>query len=105
MAPAALGLKRRCLSCGAAFFDLKRDPIVCPGCKAEFTPPPPLPRRPAFKSRIPDPVQPVHVEEPEAGAAAEEPETESEETNVDEPAEAAEDDPHVLDPDLDDEDA
>jgi uncharacterized protein (TIGR02300 family) len=31
-----LGLKRQCLSCGAKFFDLNRDPIVCPKCGATF---------------------------------------------------------------------
>jgi uncharacterized protein (TIGR02300 family) len=27
-----LGNKRQCQSCGAKFFDLNRDPIVCPKC-------------------------------------------------------------------------
>jgi len=31
-----LGVKRRCLSCAAAFFDLNRTPIVCPKCGAVF---------------------------------------------------------------------
>lgn len=26
------GAKRRCLSCAAAFYDLKKDPITCPKC-------------------------------------------------------------------------
>ena len=30
------GVKRSCLSCGARFYDLNRDPIVCPKCGAEF---------------------------------------------------------------------
>jgi len=33
---AELGVKRRCLSCSAAFFDLNREPIVCPKCNAVF---------------------------------------------------------------------
>jgi hypothetical protein len=60
----ALGTKRKCLSCGAAFFDLRHDPIVCPRCKAAFTLPPP--ERPVYKRRTQAPVGPVHAEEPEA---------------------------------------
>ena len=36
MAKPELGGKRQCLSCGARFFDLNRDPIVCPKCAAVF---------------------------------------------------------------------
>ena len=36
MAKPELGLKRQCLSCGAKFYDLNRDPIVCPKCAAVF---------------------------------------------------------------------
>jgi len=32
------GLKRTCLSCGARFYDMQRDPIVCPTCETEFDP-------------------------------------------------------------------
>lgn len=34
MARAEWGLKRTCLSCGARFYDLQREPIVCPACGA-----------------------------------------------------------------------
>ena len=27
-----LGIKRQCQSCGAKFYDLSRDPIICPKC-------------------------------------------------------------------------
>jgi uncharacterized protein (TIGR02300 family) len=27
-----LGLKRQCMSCGAKFYDLNKDPAVCPKC-------------------------------------------------------------------------
>jgi uncharacterized protein (TIGR02300 family) len=30
------GVKRTCLSCGARFYDLKHDPVICPKCDAEF---------------------------------------------------------------------
>jgi len=32
------GFKRTCLSCGAKFYDMKKDPIVCPKCEAVFDP-------------------------------------------------------------------
>jgi uncharacterized protein (TIGR02300 family) len=31
-----LGAKRQCQNCGAKFFDLNRDPIVCPKCATVF---------------------------------------------------------------------
>jgi uncharacterized protein (TIGR02300 family) len=31
-----LGAKRQCQHCGAKFFDLNRDPIVCPKCGTVF---------------------------------------------------------------------
>jgi len=34
VAKAEWGLKRVCLSCGARFYDLQREPIVCPSCGA-----------------------------------------------------------------------
>ena len=36
MAKAEWGLKRLCLSCGARFYDLQREPIVCPACGAAY---------------------------------------------------------------------
>ncbi len=36
MARPELGLKRQCMSCGAKFYDLGRDPIVCPKCGTVF---------------------------------------------------------------------
>lgn len=32
MAKADWGAKRRCLGCSAAFYDMRKDPIVCPKC-------------------------------------------------------------------------
>ncbi|WP_336489850.1 TIGR02300 family protein [Methylobacterium nigriterrae] len=32
MARPELGLKRQCMSCGAKFYDLDRDPAICPKC-------------------------------------------------------------------------
>lgn len=38
MAKPEWGTKRICLSCGSRFYDLQRDPIVCPSCEASFKP-------------------------------------------------------------------
>ena len=36
MPKAELGQKRVCGHCGAKFYDLSRDPIICPKCGTEF---------------------------------------------------------------------
>ncbi len=36
MAKPELGAKRQCQACGAKFFDLNKDPIVCPKCGTLF---------------------------------------------------------------------
>ena len=36
MAKIELGSKRQCQNCGAKFFDLNKDPIVCPKCGTTF---------------------------------------------------------------------
>ena len=36
MAKPELGAKRQCQNCGTKFFDLSRDPIVCPKCGTVF---------------------------------------------------------------------
>ena len=36
MAKPELGTKRQCQNCGAKFFDLNKDPIVCPKCGTVF---------------------------------------------------------------------
>ncbi|RED46112.1 TIGR02300 family protein [Aestuariispira insulae] len=38
MAKPEWGLKRTCLSCGAKFYDLQRNPIDCPKCDSPFDP-------------------------------------------------------------------
>lgn len=66
------GSKRICHSCGAAFYDLRRTPIVCPKCGAAYDPEAILKSR---RSRAPSPedkevVAPVHDAD-EADVAAE----------------------------------
>ena len=58
-----LGLKRRCMTCGAKFYDLNRTPITCPKCGTPFQAAP-LTRAPA-----PAAVRARDEEEPEAEAA------------------------------------
>ena len=36
MAKPELGIKRLCANCGAKFYDLNKDPIVCPKCSTVF---------------------------------------------------------------------
>ena len=36
MAKPNLGSKRQCLNCGTKFFDLGKDPIICPKCGTVF---------------------------------------------------------------------
>ena len=38
MAKPDLGTKRLCGSCGAKFYDLAKDPIICPKCETVFHP-------------------------------------------------------------------
>ena len=38
MAKPELGTKRLCGNCGAKFYDLSKDPIICPKCETVFVP-------------------------------------------------------------------
>lgn len=38
MAKPEWGFKRTCLSCAAKFYDMQKDPIICPACEAVFDP-------------------------------------------------------------------
>jgi uncharacterized protein (TIGR02300 family) len=41
----ALGTKRTCTGCAAKFYDLSKDPIVCPTCDTVYVIPKPAPPR------------------------------------------------------------
>jgi uncharacterized protein (TIGR02300 family) len=58
-----LGLKRRCMTCGAKFYDLNRSPITCPKCGTPFQAAPLTPAPAPVAARARD------EEEPEAEAA------------------------------------
>ena len=38
MVKPAWGMKRTCQGCGARFYDLQRDPIICPKCATVYDP-------------------------------------------------------------------
>ncbi len=60
MAKPEWGTKRTCQNCAARFYDLKRDPIVCPKCETLFEPPPPpKPRRARAAPSAPKTVVPA----------------------------------------------
>ena len=53
MAKPELGIKRLCGSCGAKFYDLNKDPIVCPKCSTVFVVAPTARARPDAAARAP----------------------------------------------------
>lgn len=54
MVKSELGTKRICVSCGARFYDLGRQPAVCPKCDTE---------QPAEQLRLRRPTLPLSVED------------------------------------------
>jgi len=81
------GIKRTCQSCGAVFYDLRRDPITCPKCGTQHDPEAVLKSRrsrPAVADEpkvvplpVPVPVEAEAVEAPEADKEAAEEEEEA----------------------------
>ena len=97
MKESALGTKRKCLTCSAAFFDLQHDPILCPRCSAVFTPIP-IPRSIPYKQRPRFPVTQASTDEPQSvleKASEAEPDDEASE---DEKPERIGDDPDESEP-------
>ena len=69
MSKLELGVKRLCANCGAKFYDLHRNPIVCPKCASVFVPPAPAPIPPRrLAHRWPAPVEKAAMPEPELGS-------------------------------------
>jgi len=114
MSKTARGTKRNCKSCGARFYDLERDPIVCPACGVTFTfdapPPKPAPKAKPAAPAAPEPEEPkpkpkpakdapeiISLDEVEAQERGDTAESEDEEAI----AEIADDDTDI--PDSDDE--
>ncbi|MCR6632228.1 MAG: FYDLN acid domain-containing protein [Magnetospirillum sp.] len=84
---AARGTKRRCPSCGAAYYDLNHDPITCPKCQALFVETHKLPVRASrMRQDVPAPLpaedEPVAFAEDEVLSGDDE--DEDDETLIDE---------------------
>ena len=97
MAKPEWGTKRICPSCGTRYYDLLRDPIVCPKCSTPFDPEAFLRAR---RARPPAPVEkelePVGAEEADADLETEEIEAVEEEEDADVALEAAEEEDEEL---------
>ena len=106
MAKPEWGTKRICLNCGARFYDMNRDPIVCPACSTVLDPiAQSRPRRAraapklaavavvdAEQAAIAEPDEEVEVEEDEeevVAVAAAEDEEERDEDEAEEDGESA----------------
>lgn len=96
MAKPALGLKRTCQSCGARFYDLQRDPIICPKCATVYDPEVALRTRrgrttvAATKPSVARPVPDI-VEAPDAEVGEEDIEVAEEEGEAEEVIESTDD--------------
>lgn len=109
MAKPEWGTKRICPSCGARYYDLMHDPIVCPKCSTAFDPEallrarrarPAAPVEKAVEPVVADDVdadletaevEAVEEEEEEAGVPLEEAEEEEEEELIEDASELGED--------------
>ncbi len=72
MAKPDWGSKRLCQNCGASFYDLRRDPAVCPKCETEFKPvvqQRPQRQRSSSESRAPAPGADIKAAAKEVEAA------------------------------------
>lgn len=101
MAKPNWGLKRMCQSCGARFYDLGKDPILCPKCGTEFDPEAVLKTKRASAKAVaaPRPVAPPVAEvediEPIEEEAVEGAEAKEEEEVIEDTSELGEDDEDV----------
>src|SRR3954451_4993932 len=70
------GTKRICPSCGTRYYDLMRDPVVCPKCSTPFDP------EAFLKARRARPVAPVEKELEPVGADDIDPDLETEDVEA-----------------------
>src|SRR5271166_1815104 len=77
------GSKRICPSCGTRYYDLMREPVICPKCTTPFDP------EAFLKSRRARPAAPVEKELEPVGAEEHDTELEPEEADVADEEEAA----------------
>lgn len=72
MAKDERGTKRQCEHCGMKYYDLNRDPILCPGCGEPYVEPPePTPRKAKAKEAPAAPEEKVTTEVETDPAASE----------------------------------
>ena len=76
MAKPEWGTKRTCPSCGARYYDLMRDPVVCPKCSTPFDP------EAFLKARRARPAVPVKKELEPVSAEEVDPDLETEEAEA-----------------------
>jgi uncharacterized protein (TIGR02300 family) len=110
---ATRGTKRVCQACEVRFYDLSRNPIVCPSCGAEHTPAAPRivdPRGAPFsgktgwRSKPIKPLEPTPEAEPEKSVSPETVATEDQAEETEAVAEADSEDDIVLEQEPDDAD-
>ena len=112
MAKPELGSKRQCQNCGAKFFDLNKDPIVCPKCGTVFQVLAAARARPAAKAEeeedtevvTPPGVEVVSLDEVEAGEEKAAIEPVGDDIDVEEDDAEAPDDPFLEEEEEDDDD-
>ena len=83
MAKPEWGTKRICPSCGSRYYDLLREPVICPKCSTPYDP------EAFLKSRRARPIPPVEKELEPVGAEELDTELETEEADVVEEEEEA----------------
>lgn len=86
------GTKRTCQSCGAHFYDLRKDPITCPKCGTHYDPEAVLKSR---RSRVIEKVTPVKPIDEEADLPEVETDAEGDEEVIEDTSELGEDDEDV----------
>ena len=91
MAKPEWGTKRICPSCGTRYYDLMRDPVVCPKCSTPFDP------EAFLKARRSRPATPVEKELEPVGADEIDPDLEADEAEDVEAAEEEEEEDVPLD--------
>ncbi|MBW8724257.1 MAG: TIGR02300 family protein [Inquilinus limosus] len=90
MAKPEWGAKRICHNCGARYYDLQRDPIICPKCGTEYDPEAFLKSRRSRSIIVDEPVEKVRAVKNDDSDALDETETEEEAGEDEEAAEEVE---------------
>jgi uncharacterized protein (TIGR02300 family) len=89
------GTKRTCQSCGAHFYDMRKDTITCPKCGVTYDPEAVLKSRRGRVVEKLTPVKPVEPEVPEPEAEAETEEIAEGEEVIEDTSELGEDEDDV----------